>query len=640
MQSPLYGERLLSRQGDATLLLVRIEDVAREQNAKNFVDQFQEVLAQHGFQDAHLGGRVYTQVRFIDMIQQELAFYIVISNLVLLVVLVWVFRTFWGVVIPLGTVLLGLLLFLGFLGWYGRPLDLMSVLFPILMLIIGMSDVIHILSKYRDELEEGRERQEAMVLALKEIGLATLLTSMTTSIGFLSLLTSRLEPIRMFGVLASVGVMIAYLTVIGFTAPLLTYFSHRQLGAAAKRSAGWNRLSEYIYLTCRRRPRTIVAVSVVVVIASVLGMRQVGTNTYLMGDIPDDSELETDFHWFEKHFSGVRDFELAILPQKGRTVMDTAVLRRTDRMVAYLEDSLPIFPKLISPLTPVRILHQAREGGAPKAYRLPEQAGEWQAILRELNRLRPLMEYLVSKDGRMGRISGRVRDLGSDSMSVVRNQVRQWSAAHIDTNVVQFRPTGAAMIIDRNNRYLTESLFKGLGIAFAIISGLMMLLFRDARMLAISLVPNVLPLLMAGGFIGFIDIELKASTAIIFTIAFGIAVDDTIHFLTRYRLLRESGYALYPSLRMTLHESGKAIVLTSILLLAGFLTLSMSDFKATYYVGILISVTVVGALLADLLLLPVILQWVYRKADRKQANARAKPRTQALSPNQKSLPSS
>lgn len=612
-QADWLRHRLLSEDGRATLLLVETRDVDREEGAKAFIQAVRDLIEQHGFTDVRLAGRLVTQVRFIEMIQEELFLYIVLSNVVLLLVLTWVFRTFWGVMIPLGSVLLGLLLFLGFLGWYGRPLDLMSVLFPILMLIIGMSDVIHILSKYRDELEAGHTRARAMVASLREIGLATLLTSVTTAIGFISLFTSRLEPIRMFGLLAAVGVMIAYLTVIGFTAPFLTYFNQNQLGAAPRKHRHWHRLSDWIYHLVIGKQRAIALVSVVVLALSLAGMQQIGTNTYLMGDIPDDSQLERDFEYFEKAFGGVRSLEVAILPQDSYRVMDPAVLRETARLVAHLESTYGFIGPLNSPLLPVKLVHQAREGGASDAFRLPDDAQEWRRCLDELGRRRELLQPLVSADGQMGRISGRVRDLGSDSMSVVRREVRRWVRENIDTQMVRFRPTGAAMIIDRNNRYLTESLFQGLGLAFGIISVLMVLLFRDGRMLLISLVPNVLPLLMAGGFIGFIGIELKASTAIIFTIAFGIAVDDTIHFLSRYKLSIQQGMDTRAAIRQTLRESGKAIILTSILLLAGFLTLSFSDFKATYYVGLLISVTIFGAVLADLLLLPVVLQWFHRR---------------------------
>ena len=622
----LYSQ-LVSQDGSATLLLIRTTDVDRESGARRFIEEVKTTLDQYGFEDAHIAGRLYTQVNFIKMIQDELFFYIVLSNVVLLVVLIWVFRSFWGVVIPLGTVLLGLLLFLGFLGWYGRPLDLMSVLFPILMLIIGMSDVIHILSKYRDELEAGHSREESMTASLREIGLATLLTSTTTAIGFISLFTSRLEPIRMFGMLAAVGVMIAYLTAIGFTAPLLTYFNQNQLGAAPRRNRHWYRLSDWIYRIVIQRKTAILALSGVVLVVSLMGMQQVGTNTYLMGDIPNDSELERDFAYFEHHFSGVRGFELAILPQDSHKVMDPQVLQATARVKKHLENQYSFIRQLNSPVLPVKIIHQAQMGGQDDAFTLPESEQGWRQSLYALKRFERFTTSLVSEDGKMGRIYGRVRDLGSDSMTAVRQEIRNWTKANIDTNVVQFRPTGAAMIIDRNNRYLTESLFKGLGMAFGVISLLMMILFRDWRMLLISLVPNVLPLIIAGGFIGFIDIELKASTAIIFTIAFGIAVDDTIHFLSRYKLSRQEGLTILPAIQQTLRESGKAIVLTSILLLAGFLTLIFSDFKATYYVGVLISVTIFGAILADLFLLPVVLQWFHKMEQDKVTNSQTKHQT-------------
>ena len=186
-------------------------------------------------------------------------------------------------------------------------------------------------------------------------------------------------------------------------------------------------------------------------------------------------------------------------------------------------------------------------------------------------------------------------------------ELDEWVNTNLDTNLVSVKRTGTGLILDKNSEYVTLNLIQGLGLSLVIISVLMGFLFRSFKMLIVALIPNLLPLLFAAAMLGYFDIELEAGVAIMFTIIFGIAVDDTIHFLTRYKLCKDEGMPVSLAVKQTIQETGKAIIFTSIILFFGFFIMIFSVNPPTFTVGILISVTLISAVICDLLLLPALI---------------------------------
>ncbi|MFK8163397.1 MAG: efflux RND transporter permease subunit, partial [Lewinella sp.] len=208
------------------------------------------------------------------------------------------------------------------------------------------------------------------------------------------------------------------------------------------------------------------------------------------------------------------------------------------------------------------------------------------------------------------RITSRLNDLGADSTQAFLARTDTWVNTNIDTALVEVRSTGTGVIIDKNSEYIRENLLQGLGLAILIVCVLMGLLFKSWKMLFVSLVPNILPLLFAGAVLGFTGIELEAGVSIVFAIIFGIAVDDTIHFLAKYKLARDKGLALEEAIHLTFREAGKAIVLTSVVLFFGFLVMLFSIHPPSVTIGLLISLTLGSAVVSDLLLIPLLLRWL------------------------------
>ena len=249
----------------------------------------------------------------------------------------------------------------------------------------------------------------------------------------------------------------------------------------------------------------------------------------------------------------------------------------------------------------------------PDAYELPETEQRFEQYRRMVEQI-PKMNtnVLVSKDKQKARITSRILDMGSDTIKQMGQRIDRWIATNTDSSIVDVKRTGTGLIIDKNAEYVRRNLLQGLGVAILIISILMALLFKNWRMLFISLVPNLFPLILAGALLGYLGIELEAGISIVFAVIFGIAVDDTIHFLSKYKLARVKGLDREAAIMITFRETGKAIILTSIILFFGFLVMLFSVHPPSVTIGLLISLTLLSAVVSDLLLIPLLIRWLYR----------------------------
>ena len=608
---------LVTEDFDASMLVMRTGDSLPQPHAESIMEELHLALEATGFEEsAHILGRANFQVVLVEQQQREFIFMTVASGTLVLIIFLILFRKPLNVAISLVSVLLGMVLFLGFLGAIGRPLNFLSVLYPVLMIIVGVSDVVHILSKYIFELRLGKTRWQAISATQREIGIAILLTSITTAIGFLTLITSRVPPVREFGQGAAAGVLIAYVAVLGFMTAALVLFPSRliaaKLGPAEAKSGsgqdGWSKLMAAVYRWGKRNNRWVPVGAGAFLVFAIIGIARVSTDVYISEGLPRGHQITEDFHWFEQKAGGFRPFEIAAIAGSDYQVDDPIVIRAVDS----LEDRMRDYGIISEPQSLVMLyktVNRASKGDREREYKLPDTDRELSSIKRSLQRLPESgMKVLISDDGKYARISANIQDVGTDSINAVINELMAF-ADGFDQDVVQFRETGTGIIFDKNNEYLRRSLIQGLSIAFLAVSLLMAALFRNWRMVFVSLVPNIFPLLFGAAMMGYLGIELDAETAIIFAISFGIAVDDTIHFLSKLKWEFNKGTAAEEAIRLAFVETGKAILLTSTILLFGFLILLTSANPGTTYVGLLIALTLGSALVADLTLIP----WMIRK---------------------------
>lgn len=620
MQDERFVNNLINKDGTALVVLLKTKsllnltgatgELSSVEKSRILMNGVEELMAGYDFDDYHYLGSAYFQKEMVAMQIREVAVSAIISGLLVTLIMFLLFRRPLGIVVSLVSIGLGLLLFLGLLGLLGRELNAIAALYPVLMIIVGTSDVIHIMSKYIDELRAGKDKDTAIRITIKEIGLATLLTSLTTAVGFATLLTSRIDPIRNFGINAALGVMVAYVTVIFFTTALLSYLSVDQIVKIGKQQAFWDRLLERAYQLTRLKSAWIKVGFAATTVLCVLGISMVTTNYRIESALPRGQKITEDFLFFEHELAGFRPFEMAVTARDTLLITDYQVMREIGRIEDYVKQFDAV--QSTASITAVyRSINQMFNNNRPDAYTLPTDEATYRKYQRMATQI-PAgnLNVLMNKDQTKARITSRLNDLGADSIKVFLDRTDKWVAANVDTSLVSVRSTGTGVIIDKNSQYIRENLLQGLGLAILMVCGLMALLFRSWRMLIVSLVPNILPLLLAGAMLGFLGIELEAGVSIVFAIIFGIAVDDTIHFLAKYRLSRGRGMDVEAAIHLTFREAGKAIVLTSVVLFFGFLVMLFSIHPPSVTIGLLISITLASAVVSDLMLIPLLLRWL------------------------------
>ncbi|RPG80780.1 MAG: hypothetical protein CBC74_004590 [Crocinitomicaceae bacterium TMED114] len=571
--------------------------------------------------ECHRAGRAHAQVHYVSVMEREVALFVGLGLILLITFLFFAFRTWWGIVIPLTVILLSGLGTLAFMELTGKGIDIMTVVLPTIIFVVGMSDVVHIITRYLDELRAGLPPFPALRKAFREVGLATFLTSLTTAIGFLTLLSSAIGPIQEFGLYTAAGVFIAF----GLAFSLLPAVLMRT-DAPIRHAAGpedssaspWTPWLSRWFIRIVRYRKAILGATVVLTGLSLWLLSGIVVNNYLLEDLRADDPLRQEFNFFERDFSGVRPYELALRFEPGQETMALpGVLAAVDSVETWLAEEVGA-GSVLGPASVARTAHRLFNGDRPSADRIPKGP----ALSRLLDRLYKLdrrtsdnsgagWSAAVRDDLGLARITAKTADLGANVLAERNTRFLERVDAYLDntfdTPPFSVEVTGTANLIDLNNRFLASDMVLGLLIAFGMVALIVGVLFRSLRMMLISLVPNVLPLLFIAGFMGALDIDLKVSTSIIFTIAFGIAVDDTLHFLAKYRILLQQGRQPIWALRRTFLATGKAIIITSIILCGGFATLMLSSFEGTFHIGLLVSLTLCFAVVVDLAVLPLLL---------------------------------
>ncbi len=605
-----FVNTLITQDADALVVLIKTADTVLVKESQELINALDELVATYSFDHHYVLGPSFFQKEMVDMQEREITISAIVSSILVGLILFWIFRKPWGITIAVLSIGLGFLIFLGLLGAWGRELSAMAALYPILMIIVGTSDVIHIMSKYIDELRKGLSKSEAIQITIREIGLATLLTSITTAVGFASLMTSKVIPIKEFGLNAAIGVIIAYISVIFFTTSLLIMFNADQLIKFGKGQAFWERLMNYMYDMTKKQTARITIGAFVVLGLSLFGISQVSTNYRIESNLPRGEKITADFLYFEENFAGFRPLEVAVFAQNDYQADDYEVLMEVDRLEQHMR-TYPSLGSISSLATVYKSVHQMQNNNRSAFYKMPQSKKKFAKYQKMVDKLPDSSTaILLSKDQKKTRITSRTLDMGADSIQEVKTKIDQWIAENTDPKIATYQQTGTGLILDKNAEYIRRNLIFGLGMAILIVSLLMAFLFRNWRMVIISLVPNVFPLLMAGALLGFLGIELDAGISIVFAVVFGIAVDDTIHFLSKYQLSRRKGMDIESSLHTTFVETGKAICLTTVILFFGFLVLLFSIHPPSVNIGLLISLTLFSALLSDLFLMPPLIRWL------------------------------
>lgn len=612
--------------GKSVAIFAKTDAMLPKAECDTLATDLKALMAHFDFDGVHVTGRSVGQSYYVEVMQNEMAIFVITSFVLVVLFLAIAFRSVWGVIVPVLVVVLSVMWIVGFMTGIGKEIDIMLTVLPTIMFVVGMSDVVHILSKYLEELRNGSTKIAAIKVTFKEVGLATLLTSVTTAIGFLTLLTATIEPIRDFGIYTAIGVFLAYILAFSLLPSLLVLTkTPNMIRPRAAKKQFWNRQLRKLFVWVMNHKAAVMLITAVVIGASLLGISRVKVNNFLLDDLNESHQLKQDFLYFDQNFSGVRPFELSLeLKDSSKTVYDQDILLMTDSIESFLYETYNI-QYIFSPVALVKTINKSLHEGNLQQYKIPTEKRKFKKVQRVLKRTRKIGFALLAatEDMQYQRLSGKVADMGSYKMRKLDAKTDSFMLANNYHEHFDYRITGTARLIDINNQYLASNMLEGLLIAFLVIAVIMGLLYRSIKIILVSLIPNVLPLIVVGGLMGFTGIDLKVSTSIIFTIIFGIAVDDTIHFMSKLRIELGKGRTVLYAVKRTYLSTGKAILVTSLILCGGFLTLIVSDFQGTFYIGFLISVALFLAVVADLTLLPVLLVLFFKDKDFKYGKARA-----------------
>lgn len=611
----IYGEGVLvgsffPRDARSLTIVVKTRNGMSKDACDSLGASIRRTVSQFDFEDVRMAGRIFAQKVYLDQITSEFIKFICLAFLLVVIFLWFTFRTVAGVVLPLIVVLTSIVWTLGIMYLLDKPVDLLTTMLPTMVFIAGMSDVVHFVSRHAEAAEAGTPREKIFPLLLREVGLPTLVTLLTTVVAFLSLLFSSIRPVREFGIFTSVGITIAFLLTYSLLPSLLFLFHPAQLIRPSKSHRFTSAMRNAMFWIFGHQ-RTILVITLVVVLLSIFGASRIRVNNILLEDLNDEVRLKQDFMFFDRHYCGVRPLEIIVKATGKGDIWSYRQISTIARVDSFVRENYdPGF--LVSVAQMARELYRGTTGDRSTSFPAPEEYVTIEPKLRALRSNKDVRKF-VNRDAREARISGKIRDMGSATVSDLNLKLLAFAGNAAEGTGLTFHITGAGHLIDRNNAYMVENMTQGFVFSVVMIALLTFILHRSWRMVLVFILPNLIPLMVIAGIMGFAGIELKAATSIIFSIGFGIATDDTIHFISRLKIERAYGKSLLYAFKRTYFETGKPIVLTTFILLGGFMSMMSSDFQSTFYFGLLTCITIAIALLADLFLLPVLLFLIYRK---------------------------
>ncbi|MDR8392351.1 MMPL family transporter [Aliifodinibius sp. S!AR15-10] len=603
---------LINDQATVTAFYLEIvDDKNNFDTRQQIIQKLNEILDQHRDKyDFKLSGIPYYRNQYVNYLNREITFYIILSSF-LIIILLWVlYRSTLGVAFPMIIVWFTILFTLAIMQLTGGYFEVMSSTTAPILLCVGIADSIHMISKYDDARLAGLNKSQSITEMLQTLGSATFLTSITTAIGFGTLLTSNIVPMQRFGIYTAIGVMVAFIITITFLPSILTMSGSKKVfrDKSAPLFDFFTRTLQKVSRLNQHHYKKVVVGTLLFTLALGSGILLLKVNGKVFDELGRDTQPIKDAQFFSDNLTPPYPMEFVIDTGTENGIMDPEFLQQVESFTDYLEQYAEV-DRVISINTLLKEVHHAM---APEQYSqqpLPqdEQLIAQYILLLEFNESDILPRFADFSYQRI-RVATNVYDVGSYRINQIQDSLQTYLKNEFPANEVTL--TGSTILSADLNGKIVNSLFKSILLAFGLISIIMAMLFKNVRMVLISLIPNILPLLMVAGFMGYTGIDIKASTAVIFTIAFGIAVDDSIHYLARVRVEMKRGRSLPEALEYTTVKTGKAIVVTSLILLAGFGSLLTSVFISTVYMGLLVGLTVFSALLCDLFLLPSLFYWI------------------------------
>lgn len=613
---PIYHGLLSSRDNTTHLMAITITDKANY--SALIFDLFDRLHAEtKRFErrtgiEVQISGLPYLRLNNARSIKGEINLFLILTGLVTVLIMLILLRSMRAALIALSVVGVGVIGLYGIMGLLTYKITLFSALLPPLLIVIVVPNCIFFINKYHQEYAKDKDVKSALIHTVKKIGGVAFLTNATTALGFATFILTSSEALVHFGVAASINIFMVFLMSLTIIPVLYSYLSAPKERHYKHLNQKWLvKWIEWLVRTAEGNRRNVYVGALVLAVLGVIGMTKMQTTGNLTTDIHESDPLVTQMRFFEREMGGVVPLEIVIDTKEENGAEKSKVLKRVDRF----QDALDTMKHLSRSLSLVDVLkfgRQAYYGGDPLFYALPNN--------QERTMIATSMPKLDSKDlafltngfldepHQKLRVSVQVEDLTRPEMMGLVGRVQSTADSIFDRASYNLSYTGASIIFLRSTKFLINNLVVSLLLAIMVISLLMAALFKTFRMVVVAIIPNLLPLLMTAGIMGWFGIPVKPSTVLIFSIAFGISVDDTLHYLARYRQeLVGNGHNIARAAISAIRETGPSMFYTSIVLFAGFFIFLASSFGGTQALGLLVSITLVFAMFSNLILLPSLL---------------------------------
>jgi predicted RND superfamily exporter protein len=573
--------------------------------------------------DLHVSGMPYIRSLNSEYIISEISLFIGAALGITSLIFFFFFRSFRTTLISMCIVIVGVMWSFGFLGLLRYEITVLTALVPTLMIVIGIPNCIFLTNKYHQECRIHGNQAKALVRVITKVGTPTLITNLTTSFGFATFIVTNNELLKEFGVVTSINIIALFFLCLFVIPVAYSYMStpkERHLDHL-ERSYAVSFLN-WVQKTIINKRRLVYVVVVLLLTMGTVGIFKMRISGSLIEDMPKKAAFYDDIVFFEKEFDGVMPIEILIDTKKKKGVMKLATLKRMDELQQTI-DSIPELSKPISIVNLVKYSKQAYYNNNPEYYELP--SSQEQAFIlsfaKNSAKTNPenMMKSYVDTTGQYSRITTFIKDEGINNLDVIESKLQKKIDELFPKEKYTVSITGKAVVFQKGTKYLLDNLLQSLLLSVFITALLIAFMFRSIKMILVALLPNLLPLLMTAGIMGYFNIPLKPSTILVFGIAFGLSVDDTIRFLAEYRqALTRNNWKIKKSVFATINESGLSMFYTSVVLFSGFSVFMLSSFGGTIALGGLVSITLLFGMLSNLVLLPSLVLTLNKKLANQQ----------------------
>ncbi|MEP2025083.1 MAG: efflux RND transporter permease subunit [Reichenbachiella sp.] len=605
-QHPLYREMFISKSGNSLKAVIIHKRFKTKETADEYVSEIRKIFNSQSVK-IRLAGKAVAQTAFVNAVKSDFASFILFAMVLIFGWLMVFMRRLTLIITAMSIAGFSVVATIGFMAVTGKEIDVLSSLIPTILLVVAMSDIIHLYSHIQAEYAKTTDLKLSINHAVRQVGFATLLTSFTTAVGFLTLITINVKPIIDLGIYAAAGIIIAFVityllypTIVTIIKPTITPPSEKSY---------LNQLSPRIYNIILDRGKVVAFIAFILFAICLLGISKLKIDAYLVNDLPKNDPVKSDFVFFDQEFSGSKPFTLSLWTKNpALPIYSKTIIAEMDK----IEQEIRVHTgagDLTSPVSIVKLANQSLHGPSPAYYKLPDTEKEWKKAFQFIKKYHPERKSIKVSSDSQAQITGYFQDLGSRDATLKHAKLMNVLSEKVNPQLLGYRLTGTTLLIDKSHELLSKNLIKGLVLAMIIVGLISGLLFKSWRMIIITLIPNIFPILAVAAVMGFFQIPLNLSTSVIFAISFGIVVDDTIHFLSQFKYEYLQGKSKQESVRAALNKTGRPIIITTIILSSGFIVFCFSSFSATFYMGLFVCLSFINALLADLFLLPVLLLW-------------------------------